>query len=207
MSMPQSSDTTGTDRLLDRVIQGDQRAVNELLASHRKYLRRVVELRMDPRMQGRVDPSDVVQETQLVASRRIDDFLARRPTSFRLWIRRKALEQLAKVRRYHVDAEKRSLKRDAHLSDKSSLLLATQLLEPRPSQIAQRNEALEQVRLAVSQLAEQDQEIILLRHIEGLTNGEVAELLDIDHKTASKRYGRALRRVREKLIDGDISNA
>ncbi len=90
--MPTASDSTNTQRLLDRVSQGDAGALNRLIQLHQAYIRRVVDLRMDDELRRRIDPSDVVQETEMVVSRRIDDFLSRRPTTFRLWRRRKAIE-------------------------------------------------------------------------------------------------------------------
>ncbi len=77
--MCSASDSTDTDRLLQQVSDGQSSALDELMAGYRRYLRRVVALRMDPELRLRVDPSDVVQETQLLVSERIDDFLSRRP--------------------------------------------------------------------------------------------------------------------------------
>ena len=90
---------TQTERLLELASQGDAQALEQLLSEHRPYLRRLIELRLDDDLHARVDPSDVVQETQIVAVRRIDEFLKRRPTSFRLWLRSKALEKLVEIRR------------------------------------------------------------------------------------------------------------
>lgn len=197
-------DSSETDRLLARVEQGDRECLGRLLALHREYVKRVVELRMGDDLRGRVDPSDVVQETQLVVMRRIDDFLQRRPVAFRVWLRRKALEQIVDTRRHHL-ADKRSVRRQFHLSDASSLALAQQLMVSRPSQIARRKETAELLRAAIERMGETDREILLLRHIEELTNSEAAEALEIDPGTARKRHGRAIRRLGELLADLDFS--
>ena len=147
----------------------------------------------------------MVQETQLLASERIDDFLSRRPISFRLWLRGTALEQLISLRRRHIGATKRSVRREATLTNQSSMLLARRLFAGRPSQVLQRQELLDQVRRTISELGEQDREILLLRHIEELSNSEVAELLAIDQSAASRRYGRAIIRLRDKLVEQGIS--
>ena len=55
-------------------------------------------------------------------------------------------------------------------------------------------------------MGELDREMLVLRHIEELTNQEIAALLEIDSSTASQRYGRALKRFRAKLISLGISN-
>ena len=96
--MTSQSDSSETERLLGQLGHGDTRALGKLLTYHRDYIKRVVELRMDDAIRDRLDPSDVVQETQLMVSERIDDFLRRRPTSFRLWLRRETLEKLVKRR-------------------------------------------------------------------------------------------------------------
>jgi RNA polymerase sigma-70 factor (ECF subfamily) len=205
--MGSASDSTNTDRLLQRVADGQTSALDELMGDYRQYLRRLVELRIDPELRLRVDASDVVQETQLAASERIDDFLARRPISFRLWLRGTALERLISLHRRHVHAQKRSLKREVALTDQSSLLLARRLFHDRPSQALQQQELLDQVRRIVSELSEPDREILLLRHVEELTNSEVADLLAIERSAASRRYGRAVIRLRNKLVEHGISRS
>ena len=204
--MCSASDSTNTDRLLQQLADGQETAMDQLLAGYHRYLRRVVELRIDPELRQRVDPSDVVQETQLLASQRIGDFLSRRPISFRLWLRGTALEQLISLRRRHVDAAKRSVRREVNLTHQSSMMLAKRLFAGRPSQVLRRQELLEQVRRTISDLAESDREILLLRHVEELSNTEVAELLAIDKSAASRRYGRAIIRLRDKLVEQGISS-
>src|SRR6516225_8426712 len=113
-----------TRRLLGRARGGDREAVEELFIRHRPYLRRLVELRLDPRLRPRVDASDVVQEAQLEAARRLDGYLQMPALPFRLWLRRLAYDRLLMLRRYHLAAERRSVIREVALPDRSSLLLA-----------------------------------------------------------------------------------
>lgn len=198
--MKNHSDSSETTRLLEQMMRGDRRAADRLIAAHRTYLRKLIDLRMDDELRVRVDPSDVVQETQLIASQRIDDFLTRRPTSFRIWLRRKAIEQLVDLRRKHIFAEKRSVRREFTLSDHSSMAMARSLLARPPSEQVYKHELAEKVRIAISQMGPTDREILLLRHVEGLDNGEAADVLELDPNVASQRYGRALRRLRETLL-------
>ena len=114
--MPIAADSTQTENLLQRLDAGDRSALDQLLEAQRNYLRRVVDLRLEDELRGRVDPSDIVQETLLMVSQRMEDFLQRRPTSFRIWARRKALERLIDVSREH-HAAKRSVRRQVMLSD------------------------------------------------------------------------------------------
>lgn len=197
--------STHTGRLLDQAQQGDSEALDMLFANERAYLRRVVELRMDDELRGRIDASDVVQETQLAAARRFPEYAADRRVSFRLWLRQTAIDRLIDLRRHHVLAQKRTVRREARANDHSSRLLARRLLADRPSQIAQRQELTLKIREVVETMDDNDREILLLRHFEELTNAEISELLGIQLDTVRKRYGRAIRRFRDQLNSLDIS--
>ena len=87
-----TADSDETRRLLGQAQAGDRRAFEELFARHHDYLHRVIALRLDPRMRARLDASDVVQDTQLEAFRRLSDYCRRRPMPFRLWLRKTAQE-------------------------------------------------------------------------------------------------------------------
>ena len=197
-ALPTADDSTATRDLLRGIDDGDDEAREELLEMQRDYLRRLVDLRMEDELRGRVDPSDVVQETLIVVSRRVDDFLDRRPTSFRLWVRRKAIERLIENRRKHL-ADKRSVRRELNLSDASSMAVARNFFRGTQSRSLERGEMADRVRRARGELGEMDREVSLLRHVEELRAGEVAEMLQLDPDTASKRYGRAVRRLATKM--------
>jgi RNA polymerase sigma-70 factor, ECF subfamily len=196
--MPTTTDSSETEQLLLMIAAGNRDALGSLIALHRDYLRRVVDARMEPGLRQKLDPSDVVQETLAVATRRIDDYLKRRPATFRLWLRGTALEQLIDARRHHR-AQKRSLERDVCISDASSLALASAFAGSGPSDRLLRHEAAEQVREALAALTPFDREVLIMRHGEGLSNADTAEVLQVDPKTASKRYGRALQRLATQL--------
>jgi RNA polymerase sigma-70 factor (ECF subfamily) len=138
-------------RLADMVRRDDREAFGKLFAQHRPYMRKVVTLRMDRRLRARLDPSDVVQEAQLEAFRRLPDFLRRRPMSFRLWLRKTAQERLSKLRRLHLGTARRDVRREATSPDASSLMLARQLLARglTPSQDAAGRERAQRIRQAV----------------------------------------------------------
>lgn len=188
-----------TADLLSRIDNGDLSAVNALMAQHRDYLRRFVEFQMDPLLRKRVDPSDVVQETQFEVMQRIKDYLKRRPMSFRVWLRKTACQRVGMLRRYHLKARQRSVRREVALPDAFSLSLAKQHSDGRPSKGIEEQERAIQVRSALALLAEPDYEILVMRAFEELTNQEAAEALGIDPTAASKRFGRALMRLKEKL--------
>jgi RNA polymerase sigma-70 factor (ECF subfamily) len=204
-----ASDSTETRRLLAQVREGDRSAINRLLTHHRPYLRQLVGLRLDRKLRARVDPSDVVQEAQIEASRRLDAYLEHAPMPFRLWLRQLAYDRLLMMRRRHCRAARRAVEREVNIPDRSSLLLAQQLQAhgPTPSQQLDREELAQRVRSAVAQLPDLDREVLILRTFEGLSFEEVSYLLGVSAAAARKRHGRALLRLHEILTAGGLSES
>lgn len=198
-----AADSEETQKLLERIRAGDAEASDQLLARHRSFLHRIVELRLDPRLRARVDPSDVVQEAQLDAFCRLADYVRRRPMPFRLWLRKTANERLLKIQRRHLEAGRRAVGREVPLPAQSSLILGQQLLASgsTPSQHLDRSEVARRVRQAVARLPPADHEILVMRDFEGLSNQEIGYLLGVNAVTVSKRHGRALLRLRQLLLE------
>jgi RNA polymerase sigma-70 factor, ECF subfamily len=195
--------------LFQQVRAGDRRALDQLLAHHRGYLLSVIELRMDRKMRARVDPSDVVQEAQLEAACRIQKYLDREPMPFHLWLRKTAYERLLRLRRQHVEADCRSVDNEVPLPDGSSAMLARQIIshEPEPGQQAIDQELAQRLRQAMASLPETDREILLMRNFEGLTNEESAQVLDLAPAATSKRYGRAILKLRNLLLQSGLGES
>ncbi len=195
-------DSAETEHLLQRARAGERQAVESLLGRHRAYLQRLIEVRLDPKLRARVDASDVVQETQIEALRRMDHYLAEPALPFRLWLRQIAYDRLLMLRRRHVQAARRTVERDVPLPDPSSLLLAQQLRAagPSPSQVSAQREFVLRVRQAVNELPQADREVLIMRKLEGLSNRETAQVLGTDPATASRRFGRALIKLRDILL-------
>jgi len=201
-----------TDELLAQARAGEEGAVDRLLGRHRAALRRMIDLRMDRAMQRRVDASDVVQDVLLEANTRLNDFLADPVMPFHLWLRQIARDRIIDLHRRHRVAAKRSLDRERPLQaaprlDQSTLDLAAELVdrEMTPAEAATWHELERRFQAAVEQLDENDREVVLMRHFEGLGNGEVARALELSEPAASMRYMRAMRRLRELLADPDAS--
>ena len=190
-----------TRALLERLGNGEAEAGDQLLCQHRDELWRQIDLRLDRRLRRRVDPSDVVQEAQLEALRRLPDYLRRRPMPFRLWLRKIAHERLIMTHRRHAVAGCRSVGRDIALPVPSSAVLGQQLLArgSSPSHALRCQELAGRVRRAVAELSDAEREMVLMRNFEQLTNQQAAAVLGIDPATASQRYGRALIRLRAIL--------
>src|SRR5262249_2512518 len=150
---------------------------------------------------ARVDPSDVIQEAQLEAVRRLPEYLRDPEVPFRLWLRQLTQGRMALLWRYHFKAARRSVAREVSLSEDSSLRLADQRAASgsTPGQQLSREERARQVRQAVAALPEADREILLLRNFEGLSFEEIRCLLGIEGAAARQRHGRALLRLTRLL--------
>ena len=202
--MPFSTDSNDTAALLDRVANGNAGALDRLLELHRPYLKRIIHMRMEPALRARIDASDVVQETQVVITKNIEQFMQQRPTSYRVWIRRKGLDRLAGQRRRHIATMKRSVLMEQNITDVSSIAIARKLLSNSPSKILGQIELRERIHQLIEQLGEIYREVLVLRHAEELTNAEVADLLEIGPETARRRYGRALRKLHQLFAENGI---
>lgn len=196
-----------TTELLTKIGHGDALALNRLLDRYRLRLRSLVMMRMGDALAARIDPSDVVQESLLSANDRMADYIARRPVPFYLWLRQITLERLIDLRRQHVLAKKRSVHREEPapppLSDASVCQLAERLIAPgsSPSQRVQRDDLRGHVRQALDSLAENDREVLVLRHLEQLTTHEIATILGLTESAVKVRHLRALQRLRVHLGD------
>jgi RNA polymerase sigma-70 factor (ECF subfamily) len=201
-----NANSAETVRLIAQAQTGDLAALNDLFARHRGRLRRMVEMRLDRRLQGRVDASDVVQEAYVDATRKLDEYLRDPRLPLFLWLRLVVGERLLKLHRQHLDAQMRdagrevSLYREA-LPTASSAALAAQLLgkHTSPTQAAVRAERLLRLQEALNTLEPIDREILSLRHFEELTRAEAAQALGIEEAAAAKRYVRALKRLKDIL--------
>jgi RNA polymerase sigma-70 factor, ECF subfamily len=194
------------ERLLKQALAGEPAALNEMFARHRERLRRMVQMRLDWRLQGRIDASDVIQDAWLEATRRLADYLGNPVMPLFLWLRFLVGERLLILHRQHLGVKMRdarrevSLYRDA-LPEASSAALAAQLLgeHTSPSEAAVRAEQLLRLQEAINQLDPLDREVLSLRHFEQLSRAETAQVLGIEEAAAAKRYIRALKRLKDTL--------
>jgi RNA polymerase sigma-70 factor (ECF subfamily) len=193
-------------RLVERARGGDTAAAGEVLVRHRARLRRMVEARLDRRVRGRIDPSDVLQDSLVDAVAKLPEYLADPKVPLFLWLRLVVGERLSKIHRDHLGAQVRDAGREVSLfrgpmPAASSAALAAHLLgkETSPTQAAVRAERLLRLQEALNALDPLDREVLSLRHFEELTHVEAARVLDIGEAAAAKRYVRALKRLRDVL--------
>jgi RNA polymerase sigma-70 factor (ECF subfamily) len=202
-----TNDPGETDDLLRRAAAGDEQALAALFAHYRDRLRRMVRLRLDRRLQGRLDPSDVLQEAYLDLARRLPEYAQNPSMSLFLWLRFLTGQKLIDLHRQHLGAKMRdagqeiSLYRGA-LPAASSVSLAAQLLGrlTSASRAAIRAETQIRVQEALNAMDPMDREVLTLRHFEMLSNEETAQVLGISKSAASNRYIRALKRMKEILV-------
>jgi RNA polymerase sigma-70 factor (ECF subfamily) len=197
---------TTTDELLRRAKAGDQEALGALFARYRDRLRRMVRLRLDRRLSGRVDASDVLQDAYLDVARRFPEYVAAPTVPFYIWLRALTGQRLIDLHRHHLGAEMRDAGREISLyrgalPTASSASLAQQLLAglTSPTLAAIREEMQLRLQEALNSMDPIDREVVVLRHFEELSNAEAAEVLGIETAAASKRYIRAIRRLKAIL--------
>jgi RNA polymerase sigma-70 factor (ECF subfamily) len=195
-----------SDDLMRQALAGDREALARLFALYRDRLRAMVRLRLDRRLQGRLDPSDVLQEAYLDVARRLPDYARDPAMPFYLWLRFLTGQRLIDLHRQHLGTRMRdaglevSLYRGA-LPQASSVSLAAQLLGrlTTASRAAIRAETQLRVQEALNTMDALDREVLALRHFEMLTNDETAAVLGISKSAASNRYVRALKRLKDIL--------
>jgi RNA polymerase sigma-70 factor (ECF subfamily) len=206
MAHDQSENSATTQELLRQARAGDQRALNNLFTQHRERLQLMVRLRLDRRLQGRLDPSDVIQEAYIEALERFADYVQDPDMPFFLWLRFLTAQKLLVLHRRHLGAHMRAAGREMSLyrgalPEVSSAELAARLLghHTTPSQAAMRAERQIRLQEALNSMDPLDREVLALRHFEQLTNSETAKVLGLRESAASQRYARALLRLKEIL--------
>lgn len=205
------SHSEDNDTEIDQLKRDGEAAVADLLSKYQPQLSRMIQFRLDRRLYGRVDASDILQEAYLEISRRVNDFLNDPQVPFFVWARQITWQTLLMTHRLYFGVQKRDATREVawqHTSGEgTSVSLASMLAGnlTSPSQHAMRDERAGQLRSALETMDPLDREVLALRHFEHLTNKEVSEVLGIQKTTASNRYVRALERLKE-IMDEVIND-
>jgi len=190
--------------LLSRAAEGDRGAVSQLLGGYRERLRNMVTTRLHPQLTARVDPSDVVQDTLLVAAGSLAGYARDKPMPFYAWLRRLALQRLVDLERRHLQAQRRSVLREQQLPGWNASTiheLGRHLWAqvPGPASAAAVAERAASLRRALAALDNTQREVLLLHYVEDLSLAEVAEVLAITADAARMRHFRALKQLRTTL--------
>ncbi len=208
MRTENTGNSEASDELLRRARAGDEAALAELFAGYRGRLRRMVQLRLDRRLSGRVDASDILQDAYLEVRRRFADYAQDQGEAlpFYLWLRLLTGQKMTDLHRQQLGTQMRDPALEVSLvrgkiPQASSASLAAQLLGKltSASRAAIRAEHRLIVQEALDRMDPIDREILVLRHFEHLTNHEVALVLGLRKSAASQRYVRALKRLKDIL--------
>ena len=201
-----TNDEHSTENWRIFLLANPESIIGEFFDTNRVRLRRMVEFRLDPRLSRRIDPDDVLQEAYLAAIQRAKHLANHGPDRVFVWLRWTVEQTLVDLHRKHLGAQMRDVFREqsidqAALSQSTSISLVARLAADitSASNVAIKHEQATRLRHAITQMDEIDREVLVLRHFEELSNQEVAEILDIQETTASNRYVRALRRLKEIL--------
>jgi RNA polymerase sigma-70 factor (ECF subfamily) len=201
-----ADDVREIEVLLGQAAAGDGPALAELFQRHRSRLEQMVRLRLDWRLQGRLDPADILQEAFLEFARRLPEYLADPVLPFYLWLRLLTGQKLAALHRHHLGVKMRNAGQEVSLQHgqlprASSASLAELLLGrmTTASRAAIRAETRLRVQEALNSMDVTDREVLVLRHFEMLSNEETARVLGLKPSAASNRHARALKRVKEIL--------
>ena len=166
----------------------------------------MVALRMDRRLQGRIDASDILQEALVDAAKRIGDFNKQDKMSFYVWLRWITGEKLLNEHRRHLGVQMRDANREVSIYRRampaaSSFSIARHLLGQltSPTQAAAKTELKRIIQKVLEDMDSTDREILVLRNFEELSTTETAEVLGLKRSTAAKRYLTALKRLRQAL--------
>jgi RNA polymerase sigma-70 factor (ECF subfamily) len=192
--------------LLTRAAAGDQQARDELVAPYRDRLWRMVRLRLDRRLHGRVDAADIVEEARAEIGKRLADYAAHPDVSLFLWMRQVTGERLQAAHAAHLGLTADAAGQDVSLfrgalPEANSVSLAAQLLGRFVSAGEEAERAERQFRLqeALNGMDLRDREILALRHFEEMDIAEAAHVLGISRSEASNAYVRALKRLKDIL--------
>jgi RNA polymerase sigma-70 factor, ECF subfamily len=199
------ADAVDFDHLTERLRAGDAAAAGELFAAYRDRLKKMVRLRLDRRLQGRLDASDVLQEAFLDIQKKADEFASKAMPAY-LWVRLITAERLLALHRRHLGAQMRDAGQEVSLHRGETPAATTHSLAnlllgrlTSPTEAAVRAERQLRLQEALNGMDPLDREILALRHFEELSNSECAALLGLTKQAASNRYIRALKRLKEIL--------
>jgi RNA polymerase sigma-70 factor (ECF subfamily) len=205
---PSDFDPENVSHLVQRAAQGDAIAVDELFSRFRVRLKRMIHLRLNRRLQGRVDDSDIIQEAFLDASRKLPEYAKAPQLPFYLWLRHLTGLKLTEIHRRHLGTQMRDAAHEVSLHrgclpGADSMSLAAYLLGTitSVSQAAIKAEKRLLLQESLNSMEELDREVIALKHFEQLTISEIAQVLEISRASAGRRYLKALKRLRAILTD------
>jgi RNA polymerase sigma-70 factor (ECF subfamily) len=190
------------EQLLRQARSAQAGALGELLELYRRYLALLARRQIGLRLQGKVDASDLVQETFLEAHRHFERFQGTDEPQLVAWLRKILAGKIANLVRHYFGTKGRDVRLEEELAadlDDSAGLLGRELVAPltSPSVQAVRREQSVLLADALDQLPEDYREVLILRHLEGLTFPEIARRMERSQDSVEKLWLRGLARLRQ----------
>lgn len=187
---------------LIREARADGPTLGVLLERYRKYLTLMAGVQIGKRLQGKVDAADLVQETFLDAHRGFARFEGTSEGQLVRWLQQILARRIADVCRRYLGAQGRDVRLEQEVAeaiDQSSMMLDRAFVaqQSSPSQQAARREQSVQVADALAELSDDYRTVIVLRHLEGLKFGEIAERMGRSIDSVEKLWVRALARLKQ----------
>jgi RNA polymerase sigma-70 factor (ECF subfamily) len=192
------------ERLLQEAREGNAEAAGQLLEIYRRYLTLLAGVQIGQRLQGKVDAADLVQDTFLAAHRNLAQFRGKTEAELVSWLRQILASKLANLVRCFLGTRGRDVRLEHQIReaiDHSSVLLDRGLVavQSSPSEQAAQREQAVLLAEALGELPENYREVIVLRHLEGLTFPEVAARMGRTVDSVEKLWMRALVQLRQIL--------
>jgi RNA polymerase sigma-70 factor, ECF subfamily len=184
--------------LLQQAQGGNDQALGVLLDEFRPYLRLLAQRAMDGRLAGRLDGSDVVQQTYLSAVRRFSDFSGDSPEQLAAWLQKIHERNLIDTARKHIEAERRSVNAEATQVEVEPLVeseLST------PSQRLMRGENAVRLARAIGRLPDDQAEAVRLRHLDAWSIPDIAERMTRSPRAVIALLHRGITNLRKQLTD------
>lgn len=193
---------TDPERLMAAARTGGEAVLGSLLELYRNYLRLLARIEVGRHLQGKLDASDVVQETFLEAHKHFPQFQGQTERQFVRWLRQILAAKVSNLVRHYIGTQGRDVRREQGLAvdmEQSSLFLEQALSGSitSPSQQASNREQAVLIADALERLPQDYKEVILLRHWENLPFAEIAERMGRSKDSVEKLWLRALTRLRQ----------
>lgn len=190
--------------LLELAKHGDRSALGSLLENYRPYLLVLAQRYLDPRLQGRLDPADVVQVTFLEAQRDLDSFRGEDISSMLAWLRNILRNNINSMHQHHLTTKKRSARMEIgfHHSASDSQPGIGELIPAEttsPSQRAMKDEAVVELAESMLRLPPMQQEALRLRYMEGWSLKQIADKMQKSEMAVAGLLKRGLQGLREDM--------
>lgn len=196
------------DLLIHDLQSNGQMELSRLMDLQRQHLRRFVECRINQKVASRLDASDIIQEVYIRAFRGLDTYLVDPEIPPMVWLRRLSKQILSEAHRKQFRQLRSPYQEQSNINESFIWRIVDSTDSIRTE--AEKRDTAERIRSLLSQLSEIDREVLEMRHLEGYTIRDIAELLDLTQDTIKKRYYRALSRFREivsqsqEFLDNDL---